>query len=251
MSGDEKLMAGTLLLTVGLWVFGGSIGIGNVAAALAGLSILLVTGIVSWKECLSKNAAWDTFVWFAALIAMAGCLSKFGFIAWFSDAVVAGLSGLGLPWQAAVSVLAVIYFYSHYMFASGAANIGAMCTAFISIVVGLVARPLVSVMELGCLTASARRCRSSTWSTNERRLVQKQHYPFLFPSRRLARARRCLVKVPSAVVSGGGNSFSEVACASRRARALGSLGLQSRMILLFIPIGLSYRHAVRPERSQP
>ena len=152
MSGDEKLMAGTLLLTVGLWVFGGSIGIGNVAAALAGLSILLVTGIVSWKECLSKNAAWDTFVWFAALIAMAGCLSKFGFIAWFSDAVVAGLSGLGLPWQAAVSVLAVIYFYSHYMFASGAAHIGAMYTAFLSVAVGLGAPPVVSAIALGCLS---------------------------------------------------------------------------------------------------
>jgi len=152
MTGDEKIMAGTLAVTVGLWVFGGSIGIGNVAAALAGLTILLVTGIVSWKECLSKNAAWDTFTWFAALIAMAACLSKFGFIAWFSDGVVNGLSSLGLPWQGAVSVLAIIYFYSHYLFASGAAHIGAMYTAFLSVAIGLGAPPLVSAVALGCLS---------------------------------------------------------------------------------------------------
>ena len=93
MSGDEKRMADTVALSVGLWIFGSSFGISHVAAALAGLSIMLVSGIVSWKECLSKNAAWDTFLWFAALIAMAGYLSKFGFIAWFSNAVV-----VGLPW---------------------------------------------------------------------------------------------------------------------------------------------------------
>jgi di/tricarboxylate transporter len=42
-------------------------------------------GVVSWKQCLSDNQAWDTLTWFAALIAMAAYLNKFGFIAWFSD----------------------------------------------------------------------------------------------------------------------------------------------------------------------
>merc|ERR1711924_428825 len=96
--------------------------------------------------------AWDTFTWFAALIAMAGCLSKFGFISWFSDGVVSGLSSLGLPWRGAVSVLAVIYFYSHYLFASGAAHIGAMYTAFLSVAIGLGAPPMVSALCLGMLS---------------------------------------------------------------------------------------------------
>lgn len=41
--------------------------------------------MVSWKQCLSDNQAWDTLTWFAALIAMAAYLNKYGFIAWFSD----------------------------------------------------------------------------------------------------------------------------------------------------------------------
>lgn len=44
-------------------------------------------GVVSWKQCLSDNQAWDTLTWFAALIAMAAYLNKYGFISWFSDKV--------------------------------------------------------------------------------------------------------------------------------------------------------------------
>ena len=46
-----------------------------------------LVGVVSWKQCLSDNQAWDTLTWFAALIAMAAYLNKFGFISWFSDQV--------------------------------------------------------------------------------------------------------------------------------------------------------------------
>ena len=68
-------------------VFGSSIGVNSVAAALVGLTILLVSGVTSWKECLSNNQAWDTLTWFAALIAMAAYLNKEGFIPWFSGQV--------------------------------------------------------------------------------------------------------------------------------------------------------------------
>jgi len=73
---------------VGLWVFGGLLNIDAVSAAILGLSVLLVTGVVTWKECLGEGVAWDTLTWFAALIAMAGYLNKYGLIAWFSQTVV-------------------------------------------------------------------------------------------------------------------------------------------------------------------
>lgn len=59
-----------------------------VTAAILGLSILLITGVVTWKECLAESVAWDTLTWFAALIAMAGYLNKYGLISWFSETVV-------------------------------------------------------------------------------------------------------------------------------------------------------------------
>ena len=89
LSINEKITAGALGTTVLLWIFGGSLGINAVAAALLGLAILLITNVTTWKECLSNNQAWDTYTWFAALISMATFLNKFGFISWFSDVVSA------------------------------------------------------------------------------------------------------------------------------------------------------------------
>lgn len=56
---------------------------------------------------------------FAALIAMASYLNKFGFIPWFSNSVVDIVGGLGLSWQPAFGIIVLLYFYSHYFFASG------------------------------------------------------------------------------------------------------------------------------------
>lgn len=52
MSTDEKITAFAFAITVGLWIFGGSVGVNAVAAALTGLSILLITGGCHWWwEC--------------------------------------------------------------------------------------------------------------------------------------------------------------------------------------------------------
>ena len=54
LSLDEKITSGAFAVTVGLWIFGASIGINAVAAALLGLTILLVTNVVKWKDCLGE-----------------------------------------------------------------------------------------------------------------------------------------------------------------------------------------------------
>jgi di/tricarboxylate transporter len=96
--------------------------------------------------------AWDTLTWFAALIAMAAYLNKLGFIGWFSSQVVGLVGGLGLSWQAALGLITGLYFYSHYFFASGAAHIGAMYTAFLSVAVACGAPGLVAALALGQLS---------------------------------------------------------------------------------------------------
>ncbi|GAB4856041.1 dityrosine synthesis enzyme [Ancistrocladus abbreviatus] len=152
MSQNEIIMAATLLLTVGLWIFGGMLNIDAVTAAILGLSILLITGVVTWKECLSEAVAWDTLTWFAALIAMAGYLNKYGLISWFSETVVKFVGGLGLSWQLSFGILVLLYFYSHYFFASGAAHIGAMFTAFLSVASALGTPPFFAAMVLAFLS---------------------------------------------------------------------------------------------------
>lgn len=82
------LLSYSPLYQVGLWVFGSVLNVDAVTAAILGLSILLITGVVTWKECLAESVAWDTLTWFAALIAMAGYLNKYGLISWFSQTTV-------------------------------------------------------------------------------------------------------------------------------------------------------------------
>ncbi|KAM0052807.1 putative solute carrier family 13 [Helianthus debilis subsp. tardiflorus] len=132
MTKNEIIMAGTLLLTVGLWIFGGMLNVDAVTAAILGLSVLLITGVVTWKECLGEAVAWDTLTWFAALIAMAGYLNKYGLISWFSQTVVKFVGGLGLQ--------------------CGAAHIGAMFTAFLSVASALGTPPLFGAMVLAFLS---------------------------------------------------------------------------------------------------
>ncbi|RDX86001.1 Dicarboxylate transporter 1, chloroplastic, partial [Mucuna pruriens] len=163
MTAHEKIMTATLLLTlfsnlfplthqVGLWVFGGILNIDAVSAAILGLAVLLVTGVVTWKECLAEGVAWDTLTWFAALIAMAGYLNKYGLISWFSQTVVKFVGGLGLSWQLSFGILVLLYFYSHYFFASGAAHIGAMFTAFLSVATALGTPPYFGAIVLSFLS---------------------------------------------------------------------------------------------------
>lgn len=50
LSRNEKITAGALGLTVGLWIFGSQLGLNAVAAALLGLAILLITNVVRLRS---------------------------------------------------------------------------------------------------------------------------------------------------------------------------------------------------------
>ena len=52
MSRDEKLMMGVMLAAIVMWVLGDQLAITPVTAAMLGLSALLLTGVLQWKECL-------------------------------------------------------------------------------------------------------------------------------------------------------------------------------------------------------
>ncbi|GFY95486.1 dicarboxylate transport 2.1 [Actinidia rufa] len=71
---NEWAMVGTMLLAVSLWVFGDALGIASVVAAMLGLSILLLWGVLDWEDCLTEKSAWDTLAWFAVLVGMAAGL---------------------------------------------------------------------------------------------------------------------------------------------------------------------------------
>ncbi|KAI3448246.1 hypothetical protein Pfo_004911 [Paulownia fortunei] len=129
---NEWVMIGTMLLAVSLWVFGDALGIASVVAAMLGLSILLLSGVLDWDDCLSEKSAWDTLAWFAVLVGMAGQLTNLGIVSWMSNCVAKSLQSLSLSWPAAFIVLQAAYFLIHYLFASQTGHVGALYSAFLA-----------------------------------------------------------------------------------------------------------------------
>lgn len=132
VSKNEWIMISTMLLAVSLWIFGDTIGIASAVAAMIGLSILLLLGVLDWGDCLNETSAWDTLAWFAILVGMASQLTNLGIVSWMSDCVANNLRSLSLTWPASLAVLQAAYFFIHYIFASQTGHVGALYSAFLA-----------------------------------------------------------------------------------------------------------------------
>ncbi len=158
VSRDEKIMlavfAGMLLLwaNVPAMLFQTS-EFDATAVAFMGLSALLLTGVLTWEDILKEKSAWDTIVWFGALIMMATFLNKLGLVAWFSSSIEASIGNMGMGWVGAVAVLSLVYVYTHYFFASTTAHITAMFAAFYAVGLNLGAPPMLYALILAACSS--------------------------------------------------------------------------------------------------
>jgi len=151
MRREEWVMLGVFFLLLLLWIFGDQLArIDSATTALFGLSVLLVTGVLTWKDILTEEGAWDTLIWFAALVMMASFLNELGLIPWFTKSAQ-GMVG-GVNWTVAFLVLCLVYFYSHYLFASQTAHVSSMYAAFLSVSVAVGTPPLLAALVLGFLS---------------------------------------------------------------------------------------------------
>lgn len=144
---SEKLMILVFLVILVLWIAGSAIGLNATVTAFIGLTMLLVFGVLDWNDIKNEKGAWDTLVWFSALVMMATYLNSMGLIPWFSDMMAGAVNGL--PWMIALVVLAIVYFLSHYLFASATAHVSAMYSAFLAVCILAGAPALASAMLLG------------------------------------------------------------------------------------------------------
>ncbi|MFC0228320.1 DASS family sodium-coupled anion symporter [Serratia aquatilis] len=139
MKPQEWLMLATVLLLLVLWIFGDFLGVDATTASFVGLSFLLLTGVLSWGDIKSEKGAWDTLIWFAALLMMANQLKKLGFTSWFGDLIGNSIGHMmhGTSWVLILLLLNAAYFYTHYFFASGNAQIAALYAVFLGVGINL------------------------------------------------------------------------------------------------------------------
>lgn len=146
---NEWLMLLAFFILLILWIFGGNLSIDATTTAFIGLTFLLLTSVLTWEDVKSEKGAWDTIVWFAVLVMMASSLNELGFIGWFSNLIKAEIGGM--TWTVAFPVIILVYFFSHYIFASATAHVAAMYAALLSVGIAVGIPPMLLAMMLGFL----------------------------------------------------------------------------------------------------
>jgi anion transporter len=90
---------------------------------------MILFKILDWNDILTYKTAWNVFLWFAALVTLAGGLNNVGFLEWFANKITSGISSFS-PGLILVFLLLAFYFL-HYLFASSTAHVTALLILFL------------------------------------------------------------------------------------------------------------------------
>jgi DASS family divalent anion:Na+ symporter len=147
ISRKEWVMLGIFATMLSLWIFAKDLGIPSETTALLGVIGLLLSGILTFDDILAEREAWHTMLWLSILITLAEYLQKWGFVAWFSQGLKPVL--MTPHWPLSLGLIVLIYFYSHYLFASITAHVSAMYAAFLTVAIAAGAPPVLAALVLG------------------------------------------------------------------------------------------------------
>ena len=146
MARDERLMLATFAFVALLWMTTALHGINYAVVALLGISGLVVTGVLDWDDLTAERGAWEVFIWYGGMVRLAEALGETGLTQRFAQAM-AGFT-TGWPWWLALAALLLVYFYSHYGFASITAHATAMFAPFLLVILAAGAPPWLAVLLL-------------------------------------------------------------------------------------------------------
>ena len=132
-------------------------GIGTTTVSLLGLIFISFLNTLSWDQMVKNHRAWDTLIWLGGLLTLANKLKDLGFVSWFAENIQQNFYGINpIP---LLIVLALIYFYSMYLFSMLTAHIIALASAIFLILINVDINPFLIVAIIayfsnlcGCLT---------------------------------------------------------------------------------------------------
>ncbi len=146
LQGKEKRLVAILSATMAGWVTSPWHGVPNTFVAMAGLSAILLAGVLKWDDILGERRAWDALVWFAPLVMMADAMNEMGVIKILSGKLFALMHGW--PWPAVLLLVAIAYYYVHYSFASMTAHVLALYPGFLAAALAGGVPPMLAALPL-------------------------------------------------------------------------------------------------------
>ncbi|MGE5248035.1 MAG: DASS family sodium-coupled anion symporter [Verrucomicrobiota bacterium] len=145
----EYLMAGLAVLSLLLWIFARDL-LDPAAVAMIVLSLMLLTGIIGWEDVVGHRQAWDIFIWFGTLLALAEGLNTVGFLRWVAEATARSLAGV--PVTMLVVLFAALFFLAHYLFAGITAHTAALLPVVLTAAMAIPGVPMKQLAMLLCYT---------------------------------------------------------------------------------------------------
>ena len=146
LSRHEKILLVVFIVVVVLWITAKLHGIDSTVIALLGISSLLVTGVLAWRDLIDETHAWEVFIWYGGLVMMATALGETTIPKLFAGSVASVTDGWS--WPLALIILALVFFYAHYAFASITAHVTAMFIPFLAVTVAVGAPAGLTVLLL-------------------------------------------------------------------------------------------------------
>jgi DASS family divalent anion:Na+ symporter len=133
-----------------LWLTTGFHRLDVTFVSLMGLTVLLVTSTLAWEQIVAERSAWDVFIWYGGLLKMGDLLNATGVPTAFANGVGAMLGGIG--WFTVLVLVLVLYFVTHYLFASITAHMLALFPPFATMLIAAGVPAQLAVYSLMCLT---------------------------------------------------------------------------------------------------
>ncbi|MDU6063195.1 MAG: DASS family sodium-coupled anion symporter, partial [Veillonella sp.] len=140
MKVSEKILAVVFILALLGWAWP-SIGyffpaiafdLSPTAVALVAMTIVFLSGIITWDDMVQTKAVWNTFIWFGAILGLSTALTKAKFFAWLAAYMQANLA-LDVSPLVVVLILSAISVVIRYLFASSTAYIASMLPVFLTV----------------------------------------------------------------------------------------------------------------------
>lgn len=157
MSTREKLLVVLFVAAIVGWATGSITKIGATNVALLFFSFAAIFKLISWNNILENKGAWNTLVWYGAIMGLSGILAKAKFFTWLADVFGKSMDFTGINPVVVLAALLLISVLVRYVFAS----MGAYVAAFVPVLftLGMLAKaPVVPLMLLiaassayGCL----------------------------------------------------------------------------------------------------
>lgn len=150
MKRPEWIMAITFLGLLVLWIWGDLFGISTATAALLGIVVLLFSNVLTWEDVLGERTAWETFIWFGALLMLATELQRSGFVDWFGAEMLEAVRNLS--WQQTFISGLLVYFIVHYFYAGVTALVSSLYAIILQVMLMSGVPGFLAAMMLGAMS---------------------------------------------------------------------------------------------------